>query len=115
MDASTTQPAVVSPTPADVDDTQESSPLLVALAAIERSVSTLRLLSLLAVVAALWYGQVVLIPIVLSVLLSYALEPLVARLESRRVPRAIAVPLMMALLLTTTGLAGYGLRGEATA
>jgi predicted PurR-regulated permease PerM len=39
-------------------------------------IPALRVVPTLAVVAALWAGQIVLIPIVLSLLISYALEPL---------------------------------------
>ena len=41
-----------------------------------------RILAALAVVGALWWGQAVWIPLVLSVLISYALEPVVAFLAS---------------------------------
>jgi predicted PurR-regulated permease PerM len=56
-----------------------------------------------------------LIPIVLSILISYALEPLVARLESGHVPRMLAVPLILIALLATGGAGAYVLRGEAVA
>src|SRR5215831_7336977 len=53
----------------------ESAGPLHALLAIERSVSSVRIVPILAVIGALWWGQVVLIPIVLALLISYALEP----------------------------------------
>lgn len=74
-----------------------------------------RIVTTLAVVAALWAGKVVLIPIVLSILISYALEPLVARLESRHVPRALAVPILLTAILGAGGGGAYVLRGEAVA
>jgi predicted PurR-regulated permease PerM len=74
-----------------------------------------RIIVVLGVVAALWFGRIVLIPLVLSVLLSFALEPFVARLESWRVPRALGVPLVLAIVLCSCTAAVYGLRGEATA
>jgi predicted PurR-regulated permease PerM len=58
---------------------------------------------------------VLLIPIVLSILISYALEPLVARLEQWHVPRALAVPILLIALLGAGGAGAYGLRGEAVA
>lgn len=74
-----------------------------------------RIVPTLAIVAALWWAQAILIPIVLSVLISYALDPLVVRLGACRVPRALAVPLLMAMLLATIGLGTYALGGEAMA
>jgi len=65
--------------------------------------------------AALWCAQSVVIPIVVSLLLSYALEPTIARLESLRVPRALAAPFVLILLLFGIGSGLYGLRGEAEA
>ncbi|HXI27787.1 MAG TPA: AI-2E family transporter, partial [Vicinamibacterales bacterium] len=74
-----------------------------------------RIVAALAVVAALWAGQAVLIPLVLSVLISYALEPLIARAECRGVPRALAVPVLLLALLAAGGSGAYVLRGEAVA
>lgn len=68
-----------------------------------------------ALVAGLWWGKIVLIPIVLSVLISYALEPLVARLHSWHVPRVLGVPIVLTILLAGGAGVAYGLRGEATA
>jgi predicted PurR-regulated permease PerM len=74
-----------------------------------------RILAFLACLVALWWAQAVLIPIVLSVLLSYGLEPLAARLESRGVRRAFAAPLLLfGFIVISAGLV-YALRGEATA
>jgi len=81
---------------------------------LERAVSLLRIVAILALLWALWWCQVVLIPLVLSVVFSYALEPLVARLESWHLRRSLGVPLVM---LSTLGLIGgttYALRGEVT-
>lgn len=69
----------------------------------------------LMLIAALWWAQSVVIPVVISLLLSYALEPTVARLEMLRVPRALGAPLVLIVLLCATGAGIYGLRGEATA
>jgi predicted PurR-regulated permease PerM len=77
--------------------------------------ASVRIVAALAVVAALWWGQVILIPIVLSVLISYALEPFVVRLESCCLPRSAAVPLLLMILVASTGAGAYVLRGEATA
>jgi hypothetical protein len=51
----------------------------------------------------------------LSVLVSYALEPPVGRLEGWHVPRAIGVPLVVVTFIGGIGLTTYELRGEAQA
>jgi predicted PurR-regulated permease PerM len=85
------------------------------LGAIERAVSTVPILSGLAIVAGLWLAQAVLIPVVLSILLSYALEPVIARLEHWHVKRAVAVPFVLTALISTAAGGAYALRGEAVA
>lgn len=84
-------------------------------AAAERLIPYVRILAALAVVGALWWGQAVWIPLVLSVLVSYALEPIVAFLASHHLPRAVAVPLLLIVLLAVGGAGAYQLRGEAGA
>jgi predicted PurR-regulated permease PerM len=74
-----------------------------------------RILAVIAIVWALWWAQVILIPIVLSVLISYALEPLVVRLEACRFPRAVAVPTLLVAILAVGSAGTYELRGEAVA
>lgn len=81
----------------------------------ERLLSYLRVLVSLAVLVGLWWGKAVCIPLVLSVLISYALEPVVAFMTSHRIPRALAVPLLLAALVATLGAGAYGLRGQASA
>ena len=49
----------------------------------EPSFPSVRIVPIVAVMVALWWAQDVVIPIVLSILISYGLEPLVTRLESR--------------------------------
>ncbi|MCC7415722.1 MAG: AI-2E family transporter [Acidobacteria bacterium] len=70
---------------------------------------------ILAVVATLFFlraASALLIPIVIAVLISYALEPIVAWLHARHVPRIVGA---VGLLLGLVGLAGWGaysLRGD---
>ena len=75
----------------------------------------MRIIAAVALVAALWWGKAVLIPVVLAILISYALEPLVTRLEAWRVPRALGVPVVLLIVLTGGVGVVYGLRGEAAA
>jgi predicted PurR-regulated permease PerM len=66
-------------------------------------------------IALLYWAREVFIPVVLSVLISYALEPIVVTFMRLRVPRVIAAALVM--LLFTGGLvyAGYSLSDDAGA
>ena len=80
-----------------------------------RSSLSVRILASLAVVAAIKWGHVLLIPLVLGVLISYALEPIVARLGSWRLPRPVAVPLVLTLVIAGIGGIAYALRGEVDA
>ena len=73
----------------------------------------IRLVPALAVIVGLWWAQIVLIPLVLSVLVSYALEPIVSRMASAHVGRAFAVPLLLVALVAGTGFGIYSLRSEA--
>jgi predicted PurR-regulated permease PerM len=68
-----------------------------------------------AAIALLYWAREVFIPIVLSVLISYALEPVVVTLMRVRLPRVIAAAVVM--LLFTGGLAytGYALSDDAAA
>jgi predicted PurR-regulated permease PerM len=93
-------------------DIGSSSPAAVV-AAVEGFPQSFRVISTLAVLGALWWAQAVLIPVVLSVLISYALEPFVVRLEAWHVRRAVAALLLMVALSFTLALTAYSLRGEA--
>src|SRR4029434_3339972 len=66
-------------------------------------------------IALLYWAREVFIPIVLSVVISYALEPMVVTLMRVRLPRVIAAAVVM--LLFTGGLAytGYALSDDAAA
>ena len=82
------------------------------------SASQTRALWLLAVLAAVAFVKLaadLLIPIVLSLLVALALEPIVGWLVRRRVPRGAAAALVVALLVGSAGWAGYTLRDNVTA
>jgi predicted PurR-regulated permease PerM len=55
------------------------------------------------------------IPIVLAVLISYALEPVIAWLERRHVPRSLGAAVVLLSLVAAGGWLLYGLRSQATA
>src|SRR3954470_19497833 len=58
------------------------------------------------VIAGLYFGRELLIPLALAALLTFLLSPLVSRLE-RWIGRIAAVLLVVALIFTATGAAGW--------
>lgn len=71
-----------------------------------------RSISLAAICAALYFGQAVLVPLVLAALLTFLLSPLVARLDRLRVPRVAGVLLVMTLAGGVIGGIGYVVGGQ---
>ena len=71
-----------------------------------------RLMSLAVLCAALYWGQVVLVPLALAALLTVLLTPLVARLDRLRVPRVVGVLLVMTLAGAVIGGVGYVVAGQ---
>ena len=74
--------------------------------------------TIVAFAAAMWmlsWAREVFIPIVLSVLISYALEPIVAWLVRIKVPRVVGSALVMALLAGSVGYGAYSLSDDAAA
>jgi len=76
---------------------------------------TLVVIAAACAVGLLYWAREVFIPIVLSVLLSYALEPLVAMLMRLRLPRVAAAAIVLLLFTGGLGYAGYALSDDATA
>src|SRR5512140_3445412 len=68
------------------------------------------LVAILAAVAFLRYAAAVFVPIVLAVLVGYALDPLVSRLVRWRVPRPLGAMLVILAVLGGLGGAAYSLR-----
>jgi predicted PurR-regulated permease PerM len=77
--------------------------------------AALTILTVLALILVLQYAQPMLIPIVLSILISYALDPVVTRLERLRVPRALAAGVLLLTLVGAGAVFVYQLRFEAQA
>lgn len=75
----------------------------------------LTLLAVLATVAALRFAEVILVPFVLGVLISYALDPLVTLLARARIPRGVGATLLLAMLAAGLVIGGYALRNDADA
>ena len=79
------------------------------------ALAALALLAAAATMAILYWAQAVFIPIVLSLLISFALDPLVRVLMRIRLPRTIASALVVAALAGTIGYTVYGLADDAAA
>ena len=73
------------------------------------------LVAILAAAILLRYGRVVLIPIVLSVLISYALFPIVGALQRAGLPRLIGTTLVMLIVFGGIVMTAYSLRYQALA
>jgi predicted PurR-regulated permease PerM len=71
------------------------------------------ILAVVAVMLFLRMASQLLIPIVIAILVSYALEPVVAWLAERRVPRMAGATLVLAVVLGVCGWGAYSLRDEA--
>ena len=72
----------------------------------------LLIISTLAVIFALDWAQSFIVTVLLGVLLAYALNPLVTRLESFKVHRVIGSTLIIIALVTGIIFSGYALRGQ---
>jgi predicted PurR-regulated permease PerM len=79
-----------------------------------RSVA-LMILTAIAVTVLLHYAETMIIPVVLGLLISYALGPTVTRLTRWRVPRPAAAAIVVVVTAGAVGSLLYGLRGEAAA
>jgi len=77
--------------------------------------AALTILAVIAVILVLQYAQPMLIPVVLGLLIYYALDPVVGMLERIRIPRALGAALVLSLLVAVGGLLVYGLSGQAAA
>jgi predicted PurR-regulated permease PerM len=76
--------------------------------------ATLTVLAVLAVVMVLKVAEAVVIPIVLGVLISYALDPVVHALERLRLPRPAGAALLLIVLTAGGGWLAYSLRTQVT-
>lgn len=75
----------------------------------------LTVLAILGVVLVLQYARPMLIPVVLGVLISYALDPIVTAVARARIPRALAAAVVLSALVAGGGWMMYGLSDQAAA
>ena len=95
-------------------DPPPAEPLAIRMPVDIRS-AALTILAGLAIILVLQYAQAMIIPIVLGVLISYALEPIVARLARWHIPRPLAAAVVLLTLVAAGGWLLYGLRSQASA
>src|SRR5450755_3575320 len=77
--------------------------------------ASIALLAALASLYTLSWAKAVFIPILLGLMASYALTPVVDRLERWRVPRTLAAALLLAAIVGALGWIAFALRDDATA
>lgn len=78
-----------------------------------RSVS-LAILAVLGTLFALHVASAVFIPVLLGIIATYALSPIVDRLERFRLPRALGAAVLIGMLCATAGWTAYSLSDDAT-
>ena len=98
--------------PSDQGSAGEAEPVVIRMPVDIRSVA-LSVLAVIAFVLFLQYAQAVLIPVILGTLTFYALDPIVDRLQTLRVPRVIGAALVLITLVGATGYGLYTLRDDA--
>lgn len=91
----------------------DNAPLRLHMPVDVRSFS-LALLALVAVLFTLHVAAAVFVPVLLGLMLSYALDPVVAQLQRLRLPRALAAALLLFGLVGGVGWTGYALADDAS-
>jgi predicted PurR-regulated permease PerM len=101
--------------PADDEDKPREEPERVLLhMPVDVRSASLVVLAVLASLFVLHWAKEVFIPLLLGVMFSYALEPVVARLERWRLPRAVGAGVLMLAIVSAIGWTGYALSDDAT-
>ena len=100
--------------PSTADERQRESAIRSHLLVGLRRTPALTLIAVLLVAFALSWGRAVLIPIVLAVMASFALDPLHRRVVGLGLSRGLAAALLIGLMLSVSAVAAVGLRSQAT-
>ena len=100
-------PALVASAARDAAATADASTAAAELRGPELRTTALVVIALVVALAAIRIAEAFFIPLVISVFLSYALSPLVARLEMWRVPRALGAAFVMLAFVALCGAAVY--------
>ncbi|WP_100637798.1 AI-2E family transporter [Marinobacter salexigens] len=99
--------------PNNADDNQKPVKALIEAVNI-RSMSLVVLTSIASLYFISW-AQAVLLPLIVAVLISYALDPLVSTLDRLRIPRPLSAAIILILLLSAVAAASIPLQREAMA
>ena len=75
----------------------------------------LRMIAAIAVVAALYFGQDLLIPLLLAGLISYALDPIHRRLVAWKIPTALSAAMLVVGVIGLLVAGGFAIHGQASA
>jgi len=75
---------------------------------------SLKILAILAVIYVLHWGQAVFIPVIVGVMINYALAPLVNLMEKWHIPRALGAAILLLGIIGGVGATAYSLRDEAS-
>ena len=113
MDEPTTGDGVVGD-PGAADAEPEPTRMLPHMSVNVRSVS-LAVVAVLASVFALHWAQAVIVPVLLGVMVSYALAPVVDRMETWRLPRAAGAGLLIFTIIGGLGWGAWSMSDDATA
>jgi len=97
--------------PPDEQPPDGSAPLVTV--PVDTRNAAVTLLAVIACVLMLQYAQSVFIPLVLGLLISYALDPVVTKLEKVRIPRAAGAAILLLALVGGGGVLLLQLRGQA--
>jgi predicted PurR-regulated permease PerM len=92
---------------------QPPQPILAERVRVDVRGMLLLILTILAVLFALRSAKEFIIPLVVSIILAYALDPLVSCLQKHRMPRPIGATLVMLGLVAALGSGALALRGQA--
>jgi len=84
-----------------------------ALAPVDTRSLALTVLAVLAVIFVLHWARTFFIPLMLGIMTSYALSPIVNRMQKWRIPRAIGAAVLLIGIVGGTGALGYTLSDEA--
>ncbi len=103
-----TDAAIATTPPVQEAVAQDSAPLVPV--PVDMRNAALTVLAVIAVLLVLQYAQSVFIPLVLGLLISYALDPFVTRLQRMRVPRAVGAGMLLLVMVGGGGAFLYQLR-----
>jgi len=99
--------------PGPASTAQDPQPAAQLRTTVDARSAALTVLAVLASILVLQYAQAMIIPIVLGVLISYALEPMVASLTRWHLPRPLAAAIVLITITAAGGLLLYSLRTQA--